>query len=114
MRVRRTVRVAFRILGLTAKQIELFKREVKSAGEVRTNTLFREPRVRTLVFYLRPRQKYSDLLKFLKTHKVRKSSYGIWVSLITSNDTGGVHVPAHILKLYEKTGGNLDFSFTCG
>jgi hypothetical protein len=111
MKRRRTVLFSFRILGLPQGKIEMFKREVKSAKRVRISRLRDDPAISTLRFSLSKRRTYGDLIRFLKAHRVKKSCYGIWVSLLESRQEGGVHVPLYILKLYEKTGGNLDFSY---
>lgn len=107
----RKVRFSFRIDGLSPKKIELFKGKVKSATNVHVSALRDDPAVSTLSFDLQDRTSYSDLIRFLKAQRVKKSCYGIWVLLSESRQEGGVHVPQHILKLYEKTGGNLDFSY---
>ena len=110
--IRRHVSFHFRILGLSLPKVELFKRDVKSAKRIRIARLRDDPKVSTLNFPLRKRTRYDDLIQFLKAHKIRKSSYGIWISIASNHDTGGIHVPPYILRLYEKTGGDLDFSYT--
>ena len=111
-RIRRHVTFSFRILGLSLPKIELFKHQVKSAKRIRVARLRDDPKVSTLRFPLRKHSRHDDLIQFLKTQKIRKSSYGIWASIASNNDTGGIHVPPHIQRLYERTGGNLDFSYT--
>lgn len=114
-KISREVWTSFRILGLSKGQIERFTKEVGHGRErFKVSRLRDDPSVSVVSFKLQPRQRHDDLLRFLKENKIKKSSYGIWVHLITNNDTDGVHVPAYVLRLYEKTGGNLDFSFTCG
>ena len=63
-------------------------------------------------FELKYRQRHDDLLAFLRDNKPKKTTYGIWVSMVTDNDTGGVYVPSYVARLYEKTGGTLNLSFT--
>jgi hypothetical protein len=114
-KISRKVTISFRILGLSKDQIARFQKEVRSGREgFKVSKLRLDPSVSVVVLNLKSRQRYDDLLYFLKEHKIKKSSYGVWISLITNNDMGGVHVPTYVLRLYEKTGGNLDFSFVCG
>jgi hypothetical protein len=114
-RIKKTVKISFRILDLSEAQVTAMQTQVSGAGYgFRTYRLRREPKVIGAQFTLRQKQRYDDLVRFLKVNKIKKSSYGIWISLITNDDTGGMHVPDYVVKLYEKTGGNLDFTFTCG
>lgn len=110
MRRRRKVRFAFRILGLTQKQIQLLKSEVKAAKNASVSKLREDPAVSTVVFGLRSGASYKDLIRFLEVHQIKKSCRGIWISFTSSRDIDGVHVPKYVVKLYEKSGGDLDFS----
>lgn len=111
----RRVKIVFRILGLSQKQVSCFQKEVAAARHgFTTGRLYRKPSVSTTLVELEEGRQYGDLVRFLRKNKIKKSNVGIWVSLITPNDTGGVHVPEFVMKLYEKTGGSFDFSFTCG
>lgn len=105
----------FRVLDLSEAQVAKMQTQIDGAKYgFRKYRLRRAPKVIGAEFTLKDKQSYNDLIRFLKVNKINKSSYGIWISLITNEDTGGIHVPEYVLKLYEKTGGNLDFTFTCG
>ncbi len=114
-RLRKKVRIFFRVLDLSEEQVAKMQTQIAGAKYgFRTYRLRRDPKVIGAEFTLKEEQPYDDLIRFLKVNKIKKSSYGIWISLITNEDTGGTHVPEYVLKLYGKTGGNLDFTFTCG
>ncbi len=112
MRRYKKVQFDFRILALNQKKMQSFKRQVRSAQDARVSQFSRDPTVSTVVFKLREGASYSDVVRFLRIHKIKKSGYGIWVSLWENSDIGGVHVPQYVLKLYEQTGGRLDFSYS--
>ena len=52
------------------------------------------------------------LVTFIRKNKIPSDKYGLWVSLVSERDSNGVHVPDFAVKLLQKTGGQLDFSFT--
>ena len=60
---------------------------------------------------LHPKTDLSWLYDFLQSTQLDPNNYGIWVSAITSSDSGTVAVPAYILDLVETTKCKIDFSF---
>jgi hypothetical protein len=52
-----------------------------------------------------------SILEMISRLSIDPQQYGIWVSLTSSYDNGGVSVPEYISKLYKEIGGKLDFSY---
>ena len=103
----------FRIVGLQAKRIQLIKENAPSARRLEIGKYFKDRTVSVVSFELKKGQKFDDLRAFLRTHRIPKSSYDIYISLVTSRDNDGVAVPDYVLELYRKIGGGLGFSFVC-
>lgn len=53
----------------------------------------------------------TQLLDFVGSEKCPRGTYGVWVSLVTSADNGGVSLPEYVLQLIWKAGCGIDFSF---
>lgn len=50
------------------------------------------------------------LVEIVQLYDVK--DYGIWVSLLSSYDHGGVKVPDYVMKFHKEIGGDLDFSYS--
>ncbi len=55
----------------------------------------------------------TELLHFIKRHKIFSLNYGVCVSLSSNRDNDGLRVPKEIADFYKKVGGTFDFSFVC-
>ena len=64
-----------------------------------------------VAFDLDENTNYEKLWSFIIERRIPPSQYGLWISLVTDTDNGGVHVPEYAIELYRRTGGQLDFSF---
>jgi hypothetical protein len=64
-----------------------------------------------VAFVLNENKNYEKLCTFIQERRIPASQYGLWISLVTEADNGGVHVPAYAIDLLRHIGGQLDFSF---
>ena len=65
-----------------------------------------------IVFFdIGKRTNLDPLYEFLETERLATGSYGLWVSVATSIDHGGVTVPGYILEIVRRTQCGIDFSF---
>src|SRR2546425_1884427 len=110
----RHVKIAFRIVGLSSKNFDVMKARVLRTHSHRIGKHYKNPELFVVSIDLKKGQKYDDLCNFLRTHKIPQSSYGFWMSVVTSNDIGGVEMPDHAIELFKKTGGSIGFSFVRG
>ena len=107
-RKQRHQNIYFRITGLTDQQLNLFKENVVSVPRLDVGKYFKNRTLFVASFKIRKDKTYDDLCKFLKTHKIPESLYGLYISVLTSKSIDGVKVPDYVLKLYKKTGGTID------
>ncbi|MDN5941593.1 MAG: hypothetical protein L0H94_06905 [Nitrospira sp.] len=108
------IKVAFRMMGLTEEQLQDLKSQVSSVRKVKIGQYHKNPKLFVASFRIQKGKQYNDLCIFLKKTKISEDSYGLWISILTTKTISGVRVPKHVLKLYEKTGGLIDFNFDSG
>ncbi len=110
----RKERLLFRIVDLPISLLDIIK-ELLPDHDVKTNldmkhSTYNNPGHAIVRFELLPDYDYSELHGFIHNNELAENSYGIWVSLVTEWDNGGVHLPDYALKFYKLVGGNIDFS----
>ncbi len=108
------IKLDFRMIALTEEQLEKLKSEVSSVRKLKIGQNYKNPKLFVASFRIQKGKQYDDLCMFLKKTKISKDSYGLWISILTTKTSAGVRIPKHVLKLYEKTGGLIDFSFDSG
>lgn len=55
---------------------------------------------------------YEWLPSFVKNYNIAESTFGVFISLATTHDSEIVTLPAFVLDLHRRTGGQIEFSFT--
>lgn len=106
----RKERILFRFVNLTNDKLEILKQLLPDHEfEIGKNRNTKKGLV--ALFELKQNQKYDEIIRFIHQFEIPSSDYGLWISLVTDNDNGGVHVPPYAIELFRKTGGDLDFSF---
>ena len=55
---------------------------------------------------------YDWLPSFVQTYELADSEYGVFGSLLTNHDSEIVTLPAFILDVHRRVGGQIEFSFT--
>ena len=105
------IKLHFRIIGLTAAQVRRFKQNVLSVQNYKLGNYHENSALFVMTFKIKKSESYNDLCGFLKTARLPDTSYGLWVSILTTRMSGGVRVPDHIVRLYKRTGGLIDFNF---
>lgn len=63
-------------------------------------------------FQLSHTSAYDWLPSFIKDCNIGDSEYGLFVSLVTSYDSEIVTLPAFVLDIHRRVGGQIEFSFT--
>ena len=63
-------------------------------------------------FRLSHASSYDWLPSFVQTCNIADSQYGMFVSLLTKHDSEIVTLPAFMLDLHRRVGGQIEFSFT--
>lgn len=53
-----------------------------------------------------------DLRSFIQEHNISEKNYGVWVSIISEFESGGLTLPKKISKFYLDIGGTFDISYT--
>lgn len=107
----RNERIFFRIVGLEEKLLQDY-REYLGISDVKTKR-YKDTDTFVVSFQMNRNCDFGKLIDFVQTNKIKESSYGIYVSLVTENDHDGVSLPRYALELHKKIGGHIDFSFTC-
>lgn len=108
------IKVAFRLIGLTEERLQELKSQISSVRNLKIGQYHKNPKLFVASFMIQKGKQYNDLCIFLKKTKISEDSYGLWISILTTKTNAGVRVPKHVLKLYEKTRGLIDFSFDSG
>ena len=55
---------------------------------------------------------YDWLPSFIQNYDIAASEYGVFVSLVTKHDSEIVTLPAFVLDVHRRVGGQIEFSFT--
>ncbi len=63
-------------------------------------------------FRLSPAGAYDWLPSFVQSCNIADSEYGVFVSLLTKHDSEIVTLPAYVLDVHRRVGGQIEFSFT--
>lgn len=63
-------------------------------------------------FRLSHASSYDWLPSFIQTCHIADSEYGVFVSIVTKHDSEIVTLPAYVLEVHRRAGGQLEFSFT--
>lgn len=107
----RHVRIHFRITALTEKKLYLLEETVASARPLGVGRNFKNPKLFVATFKIKKGRRYDDLCKFLSANKIPESTYGLYISILTTKLISGVSVPDYVLKVFRRTGGHIDFVF---
>jgi hypothetical protein len=102
------------MIGLTEEQLQELKSQVSSVRTLKIGQFYKNPKLFVASFRILKGKQYNDLCIFLKKARISEDSYGLWISILTTKTSSGIRVPKHVLKLYEKTGGLIDFNFDSG
>ena len=101
--------VSFRLLELEGDLLPVLTEAIEGI-EVKTKRHEESDRL-VVTFDLEEKRDYDKLCRFIVEQKIPRPNYGIWISLVTEADSGGAHVPAYVIELVQRIGGQIDFSF---
>lgn len=99
----------FRIAALSEAQTECVRR---MAPAIETRPSRHQPSLFAVSFRLSPTDDYRWIDSFVRDQALTESTYGVFVSLVTSHDSEIVTMPQYILDLHRRIGGQMEFSFT--
>lgn len=111
-RIRRKELCAYRVMDLTFDQANKFVAEFPSLSfEAHENR--RNKGVYSVSFLLKSNIDKEALSGAVGLAKELKVYYGFFISLCTERDSDLMAVPKYVVKLIQRHGGHLVFSFTC-
>ena len=99
----------FRFLSLSETQVHALQDHCVSV-EVRPKRNM--PGQFIASFRLSQASAYDWLPSFVKTCNIADADYGVFVSLLTKHDSEIVTLPAFVLDVHRRVGGQIEFSFT--
>lgn len=105
------VRYDLRFVDIDDNVKDLLMAELKSET---ANVECKKPRGKnkfTIWFEIDERINAERIAEITSKLHLEHENYGIWISLASYYDNGGVRLPRHISQLHEKIGGHLDFSY---
>jgi 23S rRNA C2498 (ribose-2'-O)-methylase RlmM len=109
----RKEKISIRFANLSGKLLKELKREFQDLPII-TN----ENRVKSkggelvAVLEMKDSRSSENLFRFVRRHKISKEGLSIRASLVTDQDSSGLLVPQHAVKLSYRIGCPLNFSFT--
>ena len=101
----------FRIIDLSVPELETAK-EILNKYKMETGAYKNTNKYTILLRLDVDSKKYTELINYISQHPEINGKYGIYISLVTENDSDGLTVPAYIIELLREIGGELDFSYT--
>lgn len=99
----------FRFMSLTQTQVQALK---DRCTRVEARPKRNAPGQFVASFPLNQDSAYDWLLSFIQTNNIANSEYGVFVSILTKHDSEIVTLPAFVLDVHRRAGGQIDFSFT--
>ena len=99
----------FRFVSLSESQVNVLRQH---CGELEVRPKRNAPGLFVASFRLNADSAYDWLPSFLRDHNLAESSYGVFVSLVTTHDSEVVALPAFVLEVHRRAGGQIEFSFT--
>jgi len=100
---------SYRLIGVHPKEIENLKQCFnKCEYSLRK---YKDTETYVVVFKISAVKNYGKLFSFINSCDLENVKKGLYISLVTYFDQDGVSVPSHVLTIYQRLGGDIDFSF---
>lgn len=101
--------IIFRVIGLLADQVDKFR---ESLAEIPVESHLRKGKNDYVVIIELTDSVVCNTVRHALSSCPLTAPYGVYVSLVTENDSDGLTLPSFVCDFWRHVGGSMDFSFT--
>lgn len=101
----------FRIIG-ASEDVVANTRAILDNSLIKVGHYFKDKSIVVMSVELKEDTDYSIFIDLIKSSAIDRKKCGIFASLVTDRDTGGIAVPDFVVEIFMDIGYTLDFSYT--